>query len=270
MNKKISFIGVGNMAGAILGGILSGGAEFMPDDVILYDKLQTQLDKYPSLTQANSLAEAVRMGDYVLFAVKPQNFPDMLKEIKDSNVCLDGKVFITIAAGVKIDTITKALGEVSVVRVMPNTPLLVGCGTTALCRNDKVSDEMFDVAFSLFSKLGETVELKESNMNEIIALTSSSPAYVFLFIKAMCDASAAQGLELEYEQLVRLCCSAFIGSAKLMMQSEESADELIRRVTSPGGTTERAMKVFEQAGVAEIIKHAMDECTKRAYELCGD
>ncbi len=270
MNKKISFIGVGNMAGAILGGILSGSAEFKTENVILYDKLPEKLAAYPTLCAVSSISDAINDGDYILFAVKPQNFPEMLAEIKNSNLDLSKKVFITIAAGIKTDTITKQLGAVAVVRIMPNTPLLVGSGTTALCRNEHVSDADFAVAFSLFSKLGDTVELKENNMNEIIALTSSSPAYVVLFIKAMADASKAQGLELEYDEILRLCCSAFIGSAKLLMQSEETPDQLIRRVTSPGGTTERAMQVFEKYNVSDIIKQAMDECTKRAYELSGE
>lgn len=270
MNKKIAFIGVGNMAGAILGGILSGGGEFKAGDVVLYDKLAEKLNAYPTLRAAKSIADAVECGDYILFAVKPQNFPEMLDEIGNSNVDLSGKVFITIAAGIKTDTITDCLGPVPVVRVMPNTPLLVGSGTTALCRNEYVSDKDFKVAFSLFSSLGETVELKENGMNEIIALTSSSPAYVFLFIKSMADASKAQGLELEYDEIIRLCCSAFIGSAKLLMESDEMPEQLIRRVTSPGGTTEKAMQVFEKYNIADIIKQAMDECTKRAYELSGE
>ncbi len=266
---KISFIGVGNMASAILGGILGGSGKFTSDDVIIYDKMKEKTDAYPSLEKALSVSDAVSKADYVLFAVKPQNFPEMLSDIKASCSELSGKVFITIAAGISCDCITSAIGNVPVVRVMPNTPLLIGEGTSALCRNSLVSDEEFDVAFSLFSGLGLATKLTEDNMNEIIALTSSSPAYIFLFIKSMADAARAQGLDLDHDELIKLACSAVIGSAKLMMSSEDPADELIRKVTSPGGTTEQAMKVLYDNNIPDIIKQAMDACTKRAYELSG-
>ncbi len=266
---KISFIGVGNMASAILGGILNGGGRFTADDVIIYDKMKEKIDAYPNLKAAGSIADAVNSADYVLFAVKPQNFPEMLSDIKESCSELSGKTFITIAAGISCDYISSVLGSVAIVRVMPNTPLLIGAGTTALCRNALVTDDAFDTAFSLFSGLGEATELSESNMNEIIALTSSSPAYVFLFIKSMADAAKAQGLELEYEQIIKLACSAVIGSAKLMASSTDTAEELIRKVTSPGGTTERAMNIFYEKELGATVKEAMDACTKRAYELSG-
>ncbi len=266
---KIAFIGVGNMASAILGGILNGTGKFAEKDVIIYDKLPEKTDAYPFLEKADSVSDAVCKADYTVFAVKPQNFPEMLDEIKTSGISLDGKTFITIAAGISCEFITSVLGDVAVVRVMPNTPLLVGAGTSALCRNKYVTDEAFGIAFSLFSGLGLAVELGEENMNEIIALTSSSPAYVFLFIKSMADTAKAQGLKLEYSELIKLGCSAVIGSAKLLSESTDTADELIRKVTSPGGTTEQAMKVLYENGFEKIIKDAMDACTKRAYELSG-
>ncbi len=266
---KISFIGVGNMASAILGGILNGNGRFTADDVMIYDKMKEKTEAYPNLKAAASVAEAVSSADYVLFAVKPQNFPELLAEIKENCTALSDKTFITIAAGISCDYISSVLGNVAIVRVMPNTPLLVGAGTTALCRNALVTNEAFDLAFSLFSGLGLATELPESNMNEIIALTSSSPAYVFLFIKSMADAAKAQGLELEYDEIVKLACSAVIGSAKLMASSTDPAEELIRKVTSPGGTTERAMNVFYDKDLCATVKEAMDACTKRAYELSG-
>ncbi len=266
---KISFIGVGNMASAILGGILSGRGKFSADDVILCDKCPEKAAAFHGIKSVSSAAEAVNGADYILFAVKPQNFPEMLDEIKSNCADLSAKVFITIAAGISCQTVTDALGDVPVVRVMPNTPLLIGKGTTALCRNAHVTDSEFDIAFSLFSNLGLAVELQENNMNEIIALTSSSPAYIFLFIKSMADAASAQGLDLPYDELIKLACSAVIGSAELMMNSTDSAEALIQKVTSKGGTTEQAMRVFNEKCLPLTVKEAMDACTKRAYELSG-
>ena len=261
--KKYAFIGVGNMAGAIIHG--------MPDDAptALYDKLPGKTDIYtaPRFYQAKSIADAVNYADFIVFSVKPQNFSEMLGEIASSGVSLDGKTFLTIAAGITIKRITDALGQVPCIRVMPNTPLMIGKGVTALTRNEYVSEETFEEAKAMFSAVGSITVLPESEMNEIISVTSSSPAYIYLMIKALYDGAKAQGLDKP--DMLELVCRTVIGSAEMVLQSGKTPDELIKLVTSPNGTTERAMKVLYDGNFEENIIEAMKACTKRAAELSG-
>lgn len=268
MKKKIAFIGVGNMAHAIINGILNNSKDFTKDSIILFDKNPSQLDDLGFLTSANDAVQAVKDADFVVFAIKPQNFPDVLSELKNSGIDTHGKVFITIAAGISCEYICSYLPNAAVVRAMPNTPMLIGQGVCSVCKNEYVSDDDFKTAFALFSALGVAFELTEDKMNAIISLTSSSPAYIFLFIKALMDGAVKQGLEFEDEkELRRIACSTVIGSAMLLMESEKSPEQLIKDVTSPGGTTAEAMKVFYGAEIENTVYEAMDACTKRAFEL---
>ena len=148
---------------------------------------------------------------------------------------------------------------------MPKTPLLIGKGVTALCRNKNVSDAQFDLVEHIFASRGATLRLDEANMNKIIAATSSSPAYIFLMIKAICDGAAAEGIRCD--NLRDAVCNMVIGSAELALRSDKSLDELIRMVTSPKGTTEKALEVFYAAGFEKTVAAAMDACTRRADEL---
>lgn len=268
MKKKIAFIGVGNMAHAIINGVLDKSADFTKDSIILYDKNPSQLSDLDFLNSADNAVQAVKEADFVFFAVKPQNFPELLGELKESNIDINGKVFITIAAGISCEYICSYLSNAAVVRAMPNTPMLIGKGVCSVCRNEHVTDSDFKTAFSLFSALGDAFELTEDKMNAIISLTSSSPAYVFLFIKALMDGALKQGLEFKDEkELRRIACNTVIGSAMLLMESEKSPEQLIKDVTSPGGTTAEAMKVFYGAELENTVYEAMDACTKRAFEL---
>lgn len=270
MGKRIAFIGVGNMAGAIINGIVSNNGEFKREDIILYDKIKEKPQVYSQMTIAESAYEAADMADYVVFAVKPQNFSELLGELKDKGLDYKDKTFITIAAGITCSFIEGYFPCASVVRVMPNTPMLIGCGVCSVCRNAHVSDEAFKISFSLFSSLGVAFELGEDKMNEIISLTSSSPAYIFLFIKALMDGASAQGISFEDErELRRIACETVIGSAKLMMASEKTPEQLISDVTSPGGTTAKAMEVLYNNNFEALMQDAMLACTKRAFELSG-
>lgn len=270
MNEKIAFIGVGNMAHAIINGILKNSSDFTSNDIILYDKFPSQLADYPSIKAASSASDAVKNADFVVFAVKPQNFDELLNELKNSSIDYKSKTFITIAAGISCEYIQSYLPNAAVVRAMPNTPMLIGAGVCSVCKNKYVSEKNFKTAFALFSALGVAFELDESKMNAIISLTSSSPAYIFLFIKSLMDGAVLQGLEFKDEnEMRRIACETVIGSAKLLMNSEKSPEQLIKDVTSPGGTTAEAMKVFYEAEFEKTVHEAMKACTKRAEELSG-
>lgn len=268
MNEKIAFIGVGNMAHAIINGILKNSSDFSSDDIILYDKFPSQLNDYPTLKAAATATDAAKEADFVVFAVKPQNFSELLSELREGGIDYKNKTFITIAAGISCEYIQSYFPHAAVVRVMPNTPMLIGAGVCSVCKNEFVSEKNFKTAFSLFSALGVAFELTEDKMNAIISLTSSSPAYIFLFIKALMDGAVMQGLEFKDEkEMRRIACETVIGSAKLLMDSEKSPEQLIKDVTSPGGTTAEAMKVFYGAEFEKTVHEAMLACTKRADEL---
>lgn len=258
--KRYAFIGAGNMAYAIIGGM--GKA-----DVTVYDKITSQYEKFGTAVKtAESAPKAIENADYVVLAVKPQNFAELLEEVKNSGICLDGKTFVSIAAGVKTESICKGLGkDVSVIRTMPNTPLLIGKGVTALSRNGLVSDEAFKEIDAMFSSIGVTVELPEDKMNAVIAATSSAPAYIYHIIDSICAEAKAEGLD--FPGMTEAVCEMVKGSADMVLQSGKTPAELIKMVTSPNGTTERAMNVLYSEGISETIAKAMKACTKRAEEL---
>lgn len=262
--KKFAFLGVGNMASAIINGMKT-------DMICLYDRDKQKYNAFfnkPYL-KAQSASEAVAYADYVILAVKPQNFEELLNEIKTDRVKLDNKVFISIAAGISTDHICHLLGqEVSVIRTMPNTPLLICRGVTALCRNQRVTEDEYRVIEAMFSTNGITFELPEDKMNAVIAATSSAPAYVYLFIKAIKDTATASGID--NPDLLNIIAEMVIGAAEMIKCSSLTPAELIKAVSSPNGTTERALSVLNDHHFAKIISEAMNACTARAEEIAAN
>ena len=258
--KKLAFLGAGNMAYAIVKGLQNA-------DITVYDKMTSQYDKFDStVKRASSATDAVANADYIFLAVKPQNFPELLCELKESGVCLDGKTFVSIAAGISCESICRNLGKtVAVIRTMPNTPLMIGKGVTALSRNEMVSDGDFNEIVNTFALLGKTMILPESKMNAVIAATSSAPAYVYHFIDAICKEAKVEGIDAP--ELLTAVCAMVSGSAEMLMSTGSSPEELIKMVTSPKGTTERAMNVLYEEGFADTVAKAMQACTDRAEEL---
>ncbi len=251
------------MAYAIIGGMKNA-------DITVYDKLASQYEKFDGKVKiAASAPEAVECADYIVLAIKPQNFKDVLTEIRESGICLDNKVFVSIAAGVKISSICKELGkDVAIIRTMPNTPLLIGKGVTALSKNEFVSDADFCEISTMFSACGKVFELPESQMNAVIAATSSAPAYIYYIIDCIIKEAADQGLDPK--KLKEAICEMVKGSADMVLKSDKSPAELVKMVTSPNGTTERAMSVFYDGGLDEMISKAMKACTARAKELSDE
>lgn len=265
MARKIAFMGVGNMASAIINGICESGNVAFPD-LILYDVFPEKCEIYTckGALMAQSESHAADLADCIVLAVKPQNFPELLPrlaEVKD----IEKKLIVTIAAGITVETVTTALKGASVVRVLPNTPMLIGMGVSVICRNPAVTHEDFAFVSSMFEASGSVVYIDEREMNRMISVTSSSPAYVFEFIKAICDGAAAQGLERD--DILPAVCDMVIGAATLLKQGGISPEEQIARVTSKGGTTERAMNELRNADMSGMMERAMKACTARADEL---
>ena len=266
-NLKIGFVGVGNMANAIIRALINVGY-IDYSSLYLYDVLSEKLNDFcaQGANKLDDLAEMPQKCDFIVLSVKPQNFPEVLTELKNKHSEHKRTVFVSIAAGIETDSISSVLGEKTpVVRALPNTPMLIGKGVSAICRNEYVSDAEYDIACSLFESASDVIKIDESEMNRIISVTSSSPAYVFKFIKAICDGANRQGLD--GDALKKAVCNMVIGASQMLLQSDKSADELISMVCSKGGTTERAVAELDSFKFSDGIVSAMLKCTERANEL---
>ena len=259
MKKTLAFIGAGNMATAII----TGAREY---NIRIYDKDKSRYEKFERSVFCADTPDELPIGaDYLFLCVKPQNLPEVLPEL--ARLKLDNITVVSIMAGVTIEKISSYLGDIPIVRTMPNTPLMIGQGVTALTRNEKVTDKSFSDICRLFSGMGKVTIVKEEQINPITSATSSAPAYVYLFIKAIADEAQKQGLD--QKNLIELVSQMVIGSANMLLQSGKTPEELIRMVKSPGGTTAQALEVFEAEGFCDIIARAMQACTKRAEELAN-
>ena len=267
MTVKYSFgvAGCGNMGSAILKGSLTSGP-FKASDVAVFDLFEQKREECRSLGCAvlSSAAEVFASCKRVLLAVKPQSMDALLKEL--ASLKKPYPLIICIVAGFPSAKIRAVLPGAHVVRVMPNTPLLLGCGATALCPCEGTTDKELEDAKALFDRLGETAVLRDENkMNDIIAVNGSSPAFVYYFIEALARWGESRGMS--YGDCLRLCAKTFEGSAKMILRGDVPPAELIRRVCSPGGTTLAAMSVLEEKEADGALRAAADACTKRAIEL---
>lgn len=266
MSYKLAVIGVGNMAKAIISGLQTSDIDV--SEIRLYDKNSKQYDDLKkgrcSYTFCTSELETIDGADCVLLAVKPQNYPELLEKLALHSEHAS-KLYITIAAGITVKTVSEALSNACVIRVLPNIPMVIGNGVSVVCKNPDATDEQFSFVCSLFNAAGSTLLIEEAEMNRIIGVTSSSPAYVFKFIDAIYKGALAQGLASD--GLKNAICDVFIGSAMLLKSSDESAEQLVDRVASKGGTTEKALECLNAANIEDIVTSAMIACTARADEL---
>ena len=263
--RKIAVLGVGNMAKAIISGIL--GAELPIEKIIAFDKNLQQYKDLPSLPcieYADSARKAVSEADVVLLAVKPQNYPELLTEIATLPEHAS-RLYISIAAGISSEQVSEQLSGACVIRVLPNVPMLIGQGVSVICENHKASRQDMEFVNRVFCSAGSTVLIDEAEMNRMIGVTSSSPAYVFRFINAIYQGAKEQGLE--NRDLLNAICDMVIGSATLLKTSNESPESLIAKVASKGGTTEQALLKLNEKEFDDAVIQAMIACTARAEEL---
>lgn len=261
--NKILFIGAGNMASAIANGIVRSNT-IEPESIYLFDKNSTQYEKFSfNYSTVSSIVEGVNVADYIFLSVKPQNINEVLGEVRKCDIST--KVFISICAGITIESIENILGMAKIIRTMPNTPLLIGHGVTAVCKNPLVGNDEFDFVKQVFASSGYVTEIQEKDINSLTALTSSSPAYIYLFAKAL--ELGAKELGFNYPDTLEMICKTLIGSANMILTSSKSVDDLIMMVKSPNGTTEKALNVLEENNFIKIVCDAMAACTRRAEEL---
>lgn len=260
----VSFIGGGNMAGAIIDALLSSG-EIPKRMISVFDTSEDKIEEFKNkgVNTASSNVELSQREDVLILAVKPQVIDSVLSEIKGN---IKSKCIVSIAAGVSIDHIKSFVGEdVPVIRALPNTPMLILEGMTVVAEAPGVSSEIFGFVTSIFKLAGEVVILPESKINEAIPLSSSSPAFFFRMLDAMASVGECAGIP--YNEALKLSAMAMCGSAKYAMKSEKTPEELIRQVSSPGGTTVAALTAFDDFSFEALINEASERCIKRAYEL---
>jgi pyrroline-5-carboxylate reductase len=287
MMKKLGFVGGGNMAEALMRGLLEKRV-FTPADLIASDvdtRRRQRLKRVLKVDTSDDNIAILRNSRAVLLAVKPQNIDEVLREFAlamrpagktddaarrragERPIALHQRLFISIAAGITLERITAALGpRARVIRVMPNAPAMVGQGMAALVRSPGAAkaDERF--ALRVFQAVGDAVALTdESLLDAVTALSGSGPAYVYLFVKAMADAAVAEGLPAKLA--VRMALKTIRGAEENMRQSTMDATELIRVVASPGGTTEAALRKFAEAGFSAIVAGALHAAAERSREL---
>lgn len=262
--KNIGFLGAGNMGYAIMKGISQ--SELKDVKLFAYDLSEESLKRAESVgaTVCSSENELVEKSDFVFLAVKPQVLSPVLEKIKSS--LTPDKVVISIAAGITGEYLKKRTNEnLKAILVMPNTPLLLGEGATALSKVSPTTDDEFSLVCDIFNACGKTAVLSEDKMKEIIAVNGSSPAFIYLFAKGFVD--YAKSVDIPEETAKTLFCKSLIGSAKMITDSGCSIDELIKMVSSPGGTTLKGLDELYKGNLTEIVGKCCDACTKRAYEL---
>jgi pyrroline-5-carboxylate reductase len=265
-SHTIGFIGAGNMAEALIRGLVKGN--HIPAGSVLAsgprrERLEELRHKYAIETLTDNQAVA-RRCNIVVLSVKPQIMDKVLREIGDQ--LKPGTLVISIAAGVDTATIEEAVADgVRVVRAMPNTPALVGAGATAVSAGKYASEADMATARAMFDAVGITVELEEIHLDAVTGLSGSGPAYVFLILEALSDAGVKVGLARRNAQ--KLAAQTVMGSAKMLLETDEHPGKLKDMVTSPGGTAIAGLHTLEEGGLRTTLINAVETATKRSREL---
>lgn len=266
--STIGFVGSGNMAEALIKGIIAAEL-YAPENVFISDirveRLELLKDRY-GVTAVENNAELAGKVKTLVLSIKPQNMADALEGIKDA---IGGETLvISIAAGIKVAQIAAALGDMAIVRVMPNTPALISEGASALFANEKAKP-LLDTAKAMFSAVGKAVIVEDEDLiDAVTAVSGSGPAYYFMLMEEMIKAGAELGLPEDVAK--DLVLQTAKGAGLLATEADkngESPAELRRKVTSPGGTTEAALKVFADGRISELISAAITRARDRGREL---
>lgn len=263
---KIGFIGAGNMGGAIIGGIVTNKIA-SPSELIVADKNEESLsltaEKYGVFTSTDNKKTAAE-SEMVFLCVKPNVIYSVIDEIKD--FVNENTIVVSIAAGQSMEKITKAFGkDIKLVRVMPNTPALVGEGMAACVQGENVSDDEMERVLNIFDSFGKAEKVPESMMDAVTAVSGSSPAYVFMFIEAMADAAVRGGMTRS--QAYTFAAQSVLGSAKMVLETGKHPGELKDMVCSPAGTTIDAVAVLEEEGMRSAVMKAMQSCIDKSKSL---
>jgi len=264
-DKRIAFIGAGNMGEALIKGLLAGGVR--PEQLIATDvrtdRLETIRKAYRIDTLTNN-REAVTKAQILLLAVKPQVMNAVLTDLNGTVV--EDHLILSIAAGIRTAFIEGKFSQPTrVVRIMPNTPALVMAGASAIAPGRHATTADLETARLIFEAVGRVVQVEEHLMDAVTGLSGSGPAYIFVLIEALSDAGVRMGLSREVATL--LAAQTVFGSARMVLETGEHPAKLKDMVTSPGGTTAAGLHVLEQAGFRGTLRAAVDAATRRSQEL---
>lgn len=263
---SLGFIGGGNMAGAILKGTVGRGM-LDAGRVMVCDLLaerREELGRELGIETTDSVEQVIKQCEAVVLAIKPQQMHAVLTAIAPHTH--PGQLFISIAAGVRLEKISEQLGDgVQLVRVMPNTPALVGEGAAGVAAGPGVPPEKLAGVLALFAAVGKAVEVSEDDLDAVTAISGSGPAYCFRFMETMIESGVELGLTPEVA--TELTLQTFLGAARLALDSDESPARLRERVTSPGGTTQAALEKFEAQGLPEALRAGVLRAAERSREL---
>lgn len=264
--RRIAFIGAGQMGGALLRGFLGAGL-VRPENIYISDVDFERLKKLQEdfgVNPVDSNAEAAKSADIVILSVKPQQVLEVVEEI--SPHLNEEKVVITIAAGMTTEKIlSRARKAIRLVRVMPNAPALIGMSASAVSPSEFADRDAVDETIALFKSVGDAIELPEEDQNKVTAISGSGPAYLYYMVEALRDAAIRFGLDPQVA--TRLVVKTIAGSAAMLSETGRSPEELRKMVTSPGGTTEAAIRAFEAADFKNVVWEAVEAALWRAEEL---
>ncbi len=263
---QLGFIGCGNMARAMLGGILKTGL-CTPDEVRVTDispQAVSAFQKAFGVGDPGGNQAVAAWAQVLVLAVKPQLYETVIQEIRD--VCPCGQLVVSIAPGKTLSWLEGCFGKpVRLVRAMPNTPAMVGEGITALCPNENVPPEQQRLALDLLGSFGRAEPVPEHLMDAVVSVSGSAPAYVFLMLEAMADAAVAQGMPRQ--QAYTFAAQAVLGSAKMVLETGQHPAQLKDMVCSPGGTTIEAVQVLERTGFRASLMQAMQACGEKSRRM---
>lgn len=263
--KTIAFIGAGNMAKAIIKGLIQSEL-YQPKEILVYnhryEPTLKQLEQDLGITPTLELSEAAAASILIL-AVKPFVFPKLLEDLKAQ--LNEQQLVVSIAAGVTIAQMEEVLGQRKIVRVMPNTPALVGEGMTSISNNPHVTVEEAAEIQKLFESMGKAAQVPESMIDAVIGVSGSSPAYTYLFIEALADGAVAEGMprQMAYE----FAAQAVLGAAKMVLETKEHPGVLKDNVSSPGGTTIQAVKTLEENGFRAAVMKAVHAAAEKNRQM---
>ena len=265
IDKRLGFIGVGNMGEALVRGLLKAGTA-RPEQILLSARRKERVEELQKLygVRGGSNAEVALGSDVVVLAVKPQILDQVLLEI--SPAVSGEKLIVSVAAGVPIAAIERRLRPpMRIVRTMPNTPATVAAGATAIALGEHATDADLATVKTMFDSVGITVVLEEAQLDAVTGLSGSGPAYLFLIVEALADAGVKVGLSRRAS--MQLASQTVLGSAKLLIESGQHPGLLKDAVTSPGGTAIAGLHTLEAGGLRNVLMNAVEAATRRSREL---
>jgi pyrroline-5-carboxylate reductase len=261
--KMILFLGTGKMASAIAGGMVKAGTD--PNEIGGYDVNDSALQLFSKNTGATSFTDiknAISASEVIVLAVKPQHFTSAVSGKAD---LFAGKLVISIMAGVKISSILDIISTDRVIRVMPNTPALVGEGASAFAASHATTDVDVELAEQILSAIGKVYKVSEEQLDAVTGLSGSGPAYVFNFIQSLADGGVRMGLTRDVA--LNLAAQTVLGAAKMVVETGEHPAVLADQVTSPGGTTAAGLAALEDGAFRSVVSSAVKSATERSKEL---